>query len=117
MSFEGYYQVTCLGKPSHYYTVNCYLYSHKDPCEECGSPTFANLVDETNGDSDGYDPSLEEKHDHRVQIWKSELEKLQAENKKLREALEQIKNLKLPEGFYDASFEIAREALKEVGEK
>ncbi len=88
MSFEGYYQVTCLGKPSHYYTVNCYLYSHKDPCEECGSPTLANLVDETNGDSDGYDPSLEEKHDHRVQIWKSELDKLQAENKKLREALE-----------------------------
>jgi translation initiation factor 2 alpha subunit (eIF-2alpha) len=42
--------------------------------------------------------------------------KLLAENKKLRDALEQIKNLKLPEGFYDASFEIAKEALKEIKE-
>ncbi len=44
------------------------------------------------------------------------IEQLETENKKLREALEQIKNLKLPEGFYDARCEIAREALKEVKE-
>lgn len=53
MSFEGYYQVLC--KKGHLTNHNCHMFDHGDSCSICGEEIeIANLVDETNGESDGY---------------------------------------------------------------
>lgn len=58
MSFEGYYQTRCVN--GHQLNVNCYMFDSNYKCEECGGMIIrSNLVDQTNGDDDGYDPSME----------------------------------------------------------
>ena len=71
MSFEGYYQVKCDNK--HYYTEDCYMFSHSDPCKVCGAQTYARLVDTTNGD-ESEDESFSEGCDREIMVWKSQID-------------------------------------------
>lgn len=58
MSFEGYYQALC--ENGHYCGGDCYMFSHGEPCAECGAKIkWWNLVDQTNGIIDD-DPSTME---------------------------------------------------------
>lgn len=73
MSFEGYYQLRC--KNRHYYTQDVYTYSHGDKCSYCGGDIIdRNMVDETNFESDGYDPKFEEGCNYLINIWKEDLD-------------------------------------------
>lgn len=75
MSFEGYYQIRCENK--HYYTQDVYSFSSGSKCSYCGAGIEAkNMVDETNFESDGYDPNFSEGCDYLTQVWKKDLDNL-----------------------------------------
>ena len=74
MSFEGYYQVRC--KNGHYYRVDCYSFDSDHRCMVCDATVKYNLVDETNGESDGYDYSMEDGADQQITVWQSDLDQM-----------------------------------------
>lgn len=75
MSFEGYYQVRCLNK--HYYTQDVYSFDSTGKCSYCGADIEdKNMVDETNFESEGYDPNFSEGCDYLTQVWKKDLDNL-----------------------------------------
>jgi hypothetical protein len=82
MSFEGYYQIKC--ENNHYYTENVYTFSFSSSrCSYCNGKIIATkMVDETNGESEGYDPKFSENCDVLVSVWKSQLEFLTEEKEK-----------------------------------
>jgi hypothetical protein len=73
VSFEGYYQLVC--ENNHYFTIDVYSWDfNKRKCIYCESEIIAkNLVDETNCDSDGYDPDLMTGRNYPVSVWKEDL--------------------------------------------
>lgn len=86
MSFEGYYQVKC--ENGHYYTESVYCDSPN--CEECGASVIKNMVDETNGTSDGYDENFSDGCNYKIEIWKNDLESINSENKTLKQFLDRF---------------------------
>jgi hypothetical protein len=75
MSFEGYYQVRCKNK--HYYTQDVYSFDSGSKCSYCDADIEdKNMVDETNFESEGYDPNFSDGCDYLTHIWKKDLDNL-----------------------------------------
>ena len=83
MSFEGYYQVKC--DNNHYYTTDAYNYSNGEPCETCKAPTYGHLVDDTNGEAEGYDPNFSEGCNVLMSVWSSDIAEMRGHVKELIE--------------------------------